>query len=439
MTVPAITRGRERGGERAGTAAPLLRNGYALMANTGVTAMLGLAYWLLAARLYPASAVGAGGAAVSALLFVAGIAQLNFMGAITRFLPVAGDGTARFLGATYAISTAGAVIAGGIAVLTASWWAAADSPLRSGAGMAVLFVVGVAAWCVFVLQDSALTAVRRAVWVPVENGLFGLVKIGLLAVFATLAVGRTSGAGILASWALPAAACIIPVNAVLFRRFIPHHLATFRPTGVALTARRVARFVAGDYVGSLFSQALISLMPLLVVGLAGSSAGGHFFVAWTVAVTLDLLSSNLATSMTVEGALDEGRIAQYGREVLRRIVTVVVPIALATAALAAVLLTFFGPGYRSDATALLRLLALATIPKALATLSIGLCRVERRVARIAAVQAAQATLVLGVAAVLVPRLGITGAGLAALAGHTAVAAGVVASVRRRLTAVEVPA
>ena len=42
----------------------LLRNGYALMANTGVTAVLGLAYWVLAARLYPAGAIGTGSAVV---------------------------------------------------------------------------------------------------------------------------------------------------------------------------------------------------------------------------------------------------------------------------------------------------------------------------------------------------------------------------------------
>ncbi|MFC6895230.1 hypothetical protein ACFQGX_06995 [Nonomuraea dietziae] len=31
---------------------PLFRNGYALMANTGITAVLGMGYWLLATRFY---------------------------------------------------------------------------------------------------------------------------------------------------------------------------------------------------------------------------------------------------------------------------------------------------------------------------------------------------------------------------------------------------
>ena len=37
---------------------PLLRNGYALIVNIGATSLLGFLYWLLAAHLYPRSAVG---------------------------------------------------------------------------------------------------------------------------------------------------------------------------------------------------------------------------------------------------------------------------------------------------------------------------------------------------------------------------------------------
>jgi len=415
---------------------PLLRNGYALMANTAVTAALGLAYWLAAARLYPASAVGAGGAAVSAMLFAAGVSQLNLMGAVTRFVPVAGAASKRFLASAYGASTACAVVVGTIAVATSPWWAPPDSPLRSGALAGLLFVVGVVSWCVFVLQDSALTATRQAVWVPVENGLYGLVKLALLVGFAVAVAGLASPNGILASWALPAVAAIVPVNLVLFRRFIPAHVAGSTASGgrapFPLSMRQVARFVGGDYAGSLCNQALISLMPLLVVALEGSVGGGHFYVAWTIATTMDLLASNLATSLTVEGALAEDRLAHYGREVLRRVVVVLVPIVAAVVVGAGMVLSLFGSDYRANSATLLRLLALATLPRALSTVYLGLCRVERRVSRIAAVQAAQAVLVLGLAAVLVPWLGIAGAGVAALAGQSAVALAVWPRLRERV-------
>jgi len=331
---------------------------------------------------------------------------------------VAGERSVRLLAATYAISAAAAVVLGTVATLIGGW--------------GPVLVLGAAVWCLFVLQDSALTAVRQAVWVPVENGLFGAAKIGQLAVLAAVGVGTSDGAGILASWALPAAACLIPVNWLLLRRFIPAHAATRDGPGADVGPRRVARFVAGDYVGSLCNQALISLMPLLVVALEGRAAGGHFFVAWTVATTLDLLASNLATSMTVEGALDESRVAHHGREVLRRLAAVLAPIAAATILFAGILLAPFGAGYQANSATLLRLLAAATLPRAVASVAIGVSRVEGKVSRIARIQAAQAALVLGLAALLVPRLGIAGAGVAALAGQTAVAAAVLPWLRARL-------
>lgn len=417
MTVTTSTRSAP-----AVAAAPsdsLLRNAYALIANTGVTAVLGLAYWVLAARLYPAEAIGAGSAVVSALLFVSGVSQLNLQGAVTRFLPVAGGRTPSFLAGAYATTAAAGLGLGVAAAATAGWWAPHDSPLRQSGWFAVAFVGAVVAWSWFVLQDSALTALREASWVPVENGLFGLAKIVLLVVLA----GGAGGA-IFASWTVPAALCLVPVNVALFRRIIPRRRSTGPAPDALLTRRALARFVGGDYVGSIFAQALLTLLPLLVVGVLGSTAGGRFYVPWIVATTIDLLPGNLATSFIVESSLAEHRLGDYARTVIRRVALLVVPLAAATVVLAPALLAAFGKGYVDESATVLRLLAAATVFRAVSTLYVGVCRAQRRVARLAAVQAAQAVLVLGLAVALMPWLGLAGAGLASLGGQAVVAAAV---------------
>jgi O-antigen/teichoic acid export membrane protein len=411
----------------------LLRNGYALMANTGVTAVLGLAYWVLAARLYPAGAIGTGSAVVSALLFVSGVSQLNLHGAVTRFLPVAGDRSASFLAGAYAATATAGLALGALAVTTAGWWAPDDSPLRQAPWFGVAFVGAVIAWSWFVLQDSALTALREATWVPVENGLFGLGKIALLVALA----GGTGGA-IFAAWTIPAALCLIPVNLALFRSIIPRRRSAAPAANALLAPRALIRFVGGDYAGSIFTQALLSLLPLLVVGMLDSTAGGRFYIPWVVATTLDLLPGNLATSFIVESSLAEHRLGDYARTVIRRVALVIVPLALATVLLAPVLLTAFGKGYVEDSATVLRFLAAATMFRAVSTLYIGVCRAQRKVGNLAAVQAAQAVLVLGSAAILLPVLGVAGAGIASLAGQAAVAAFVLPKLRAAVRT-EVPA
>src|SRR5262247_3643604 len=69
---------------------PLVRNGYSLIASAGVTSILGLVYWLLAARLYSVVEIGLNAALISTMMAVGGIAQLNLTSVLTRFLPGVG-------------------------------------------------------------------------------------------------------------------------------------------------------------------------------------------------------------------------------------------------------------------------------------------------------------------------------------------------------------
>src|SRR5207248_9180669 len=90
---------------------PLLRNGYALIINVGATSVLGLLYWILAARLYSPAEVGVGNAAISLMQLLAGIGgQLTFAAALARFIPRAGGESKRLAFFSYLLAgTAGAL------------------------------------------------------------------------------------------------------------------------------------------------------------------------------------------------------------------------------------------------------------------------------------------------------------------------------------------
>lgn len=84
------------------------------------------------------------------------IAQLHLTNVCTRFFPLAGSATLRFVLFGYVVSAlAGRVLAGGFLAL-----GLARHFLHPGLGPEVLFVVGVALWAVFVLQDAVLASTR---------------------------------------------------------------------------------------------------------------------------------------------------------------------------------------------------------------------------------------------------------------------------------------
>jgi len=110
------------------------------------------------------------------------------------------------------------------------------------------------------------------------------------------------------------------------------------------------------------------------------------------------------------------------RSVLRRTATIVIPAAILLIVAAPLLLdTFFPPEYKENATDVLRLLALACIPKILISVHNALARLQHKTHRIAVLTTVQAILMVGGSVVLMKRYGIEGIGAAALISNSVVA------------------
>lgn len=406
---------------------PLSLNVYALTVNTVVSSVLGIGYWVLAARLYAPRELGAGAAAVATMTFLSSLSQLNLNGALARFLPAAGATAGRLIGTAYLASCAAALLIGSAFLIIAPAVTGRSSPLSPGLPMAVVFVLSVAAWSVFTLQDSVLTALRGAVWVPVENAAFGVAKIALLVLLASAVPGH----GIFASWTVPVMLSLAPVNLVVFRRLLPRLRA--RLATATLPARSVVlKFITLDYIGYLFLQVHTNALPVLVTAALGAEANAVFYVGWLLGSSVELVAYHFGTSLTVESAADESRLARYGRQVLRRGLAAFVPGALLLCLCAPLLLALFGARYADSSGAVLRLFALAVVPKFVVTVYIAISRVQRKVGRIVLVQSTTAAIVLSLALVTMPAWGVTGVAAAYLIAQLAVGVAVLPGLARVL-------
>jgi O-antigen/teichoic acid export membrane protein len=410
---------------------PLHANVYALTLNTVVTSLLGIGYWVVAARLYSAEHLGAGAAIVSIVLFLSNLAQLNLNGALSRFLPTAGALAGRLVRSAY-LASCGAAIVFGVAFLVAAPVVSARLTMPSSDALfSVAFVLSVAAWSVFTLQDSVLTAARAAVWVPVENAAFGVAKVAVLVLLAT----STPDYGIFLSWFVPVVIALVPVNLLVFRRLLPRlHEHSEQPCPPAGLPHRsiLIRFITLDYVGFLFMQIGTNALPLLVTAVLGVRANAVFYVGWLLGTALELVAYHFGTSLTVESARDPARLAAYARQILHRGLLLFGSGALMLGIGAPLLLGVFGARYADGSTGVLRLFAIAVVPKLLIIVYVAACRVRRTVGRIVLVQGATTALVLTLSLILMPRVGVTGVGVAYLAAQSAVAAAVLPSLRRLL-------
>ncbi|MFB7652044.1 MULTISPECIES: lipopolysaccharide biosynthesis protein [unclassified Streptomyces] len=408
----------------------LFKNAYFLMLSTGVSAVLGLGFWLVAARYYSEEAVGQGSAAIAAMRLLASITATTMIGAVVRFVPRAGRATGPLVWRAYAASSVVVAVAAVVFLLTLDLWGASYAPLGTAA-MGTLFVLACVAWALLTLQDGVLTGLRKAEWVPAGNAVFSVGKLILLAVFAT----SLPVLGIFVSWAVAIAFSTLPLGWLIFRRLIPRQAEADRDVEPPKT-REMGRFLAGDSLGALFSLAMINLLPVMVAVNFSAAQNGYFYVAYTVGGTMEFMAINMASSLTAHASHDPRRLADGIRGALRRMTVLLVPVVLFLVVFAPQILAPFDEDYAEHGSTVLRLLALGALPRIVVELYIGVLRVQGRTGVLAAVQGAMCVLVLGSATMLFTPAGISGAGWAVLVSMTVVALGCAPGLRSALRGID---
>jgi O-antigen/teichoic acid export membrane protein len=189
---------------------------------------------------------------------------------------------------------------------------------------------------------------------------------------------------------------LVPVNWLIFSRLLPRSRVA-APDAPAPGLGEMARFIGGDYVGTLLSHLSSTALPLLVIAMAGPEESAVFFVAWTISAALDFIATGTASSFLVEGASREDQVHSYRRAAARRASMLLLPAVLGTSLLAGPVLSVFGHEYRSARWALVVLCA-AAVPRMFLLLRISFLRIQRRIRTVVALQALGCVSMLGLSA-----------------------------------------
>jgi O-antigen/teichoic acid export membrane protein len=410
---------------------PIYRSSYALFLTTGANALLGLAFWVAAARLYPESVVGLGAGGISALQLVALVGWVGLQFTLMRYVPVAGVLRRRIVAIVYGAGVASALVVAIVFVLAFADALqvpyVADSVLQ-----AVAFCVCVAVWVVFSLQDAVLVGIRRAFFVPAENTAYGLLKLILLVSLSTIDDPWV----LLGVWAGGTAVLVAAINTLLFTRLLAHDAPSQLPARGPLM-----RFSTGHSAVALTAWVPDFLVPLLVLSYLDEADNAYYYAAWTVGFSARLLAMNLANALTVEGAYADNPISALLRSVIRLSLTVLLPVMVVLLVAAEPVLSVFGPNYADEAATLLRLFAISLVPYTIATLAVAFDRVRERFANALVITGTGTIATIALDIVLIPSSGISGAGLGWLGGQllaAAVALGLMTRVARHPDLLPVP-
>jgi hypothetical protein len=409
--------------------AVMLRATYSLMMNTVLTAGLGLGFWILAARLFPTESVGRDAALISAMIALSALFGMNLQNVLLRFLPARPYRAWRPILGSYGLGALSTGVGATVFVLLMPAVSSQFAVLSSEVAWAIFYVLSVVSWTVFAMQDAALTALRLAAWVPVENAVYGVLKLAALVPLAALGFGH----GVFVAWVVPMMLLLIPVNVLLFRRLISARegSAVLADAAPRAAGRALAvKFAAQDAVGSVLNVAALTLLPLLVLALLGGRATAQFYMPFMIVATFDLLFLNVGASLVAEGARDESALPLLMRSIVRRFLPLLIAGVAVLVVAAPLVLMPFGDEYADAGTDVLRIMALASLFRGAIMLFVAVSRLRKSGTAILVTQTAFSIALMTLVVLLADPLGLRGIAISWLAAAAIVGIGVLPALIR---------
>jgi len=385
----------------------LYRGSLILLANTVVVSAIGVGFWTLAARAYPASEVGVFSSLVAGVGLLATIAALGFPNTMIRHIVSADNPRGLLIVATISIATVGTALCL-VAELVLGPHLPSVLHLRQHGKMMLLVVGLVVITACSSTFDAGLIATRSSHAVLAKNVVGSTVKVALL----YLLIGFHSY-GLLLSYAVGLALATALGGIALGRRI----RAGQHARGSIRSVRRYLSVTPGNYLATVMGILPASIVPIEVLVVRGAADTARFAIAFLIAGFLNLIPSTVAQVLFAEASRQGVSLGGQLRNALRGVYGLLIPAVAIVVIGAPLALRIFGQAYSDTATGCLRVLALSALLTGGTYLVDSVLIARDRIVAYVFINGANAALVLGVVRILLPY------GLTAAAGGWALAQG----------------
>jgi len=268
----------------------VLQNSAFISLGSASTAALGFVYWWLAARRFPAAAVGVQSALISAMAFVGMLGEAGFGTMLVGEALGEGDRGAALIAAAALAGTGATLILalpiGGL-FFHYAWM---TLPITA------LFVLGCALTGCCLVIDGALVGLLHGKWQLYRNTLLAMLKLGLL----LIAVAMTrNGAAIILSWVVSLG---ISLAVVCWHASVRRVLILTAPDFRSLLGR--ISVIIRHHALNLAVMAPFFIMPLVVSVCVGPEVNAAFYAGWMIFFVGQLVPVSLTTVLFAVGSAD---------------------------------------------------------------------------------------------------------------------------------------
>lgn len=396
----------------------LVRNSIYIMATNIATAAFGYIFWVVAAHAYSPNDVGLGAALISVMTLAASLATLGIDSTLVQLLPGRKSGFAwsLTLNAGMATGLLSGLLAGIVTVVALPLFGSQFALLQHYPTYVFALLFGVPIMLVSLLLDQTYVAERAAQHKLIRGLGFAVIKVPLL-VLPLLLIGQVGAFGILLPWVVGMAIMLIFGLLVLLPRLGRSYCLATR--GIVGQARSMLSLLAGNEFIDLGGIIPYYLLPVFVTARLSATDNAYYYTTLRLAEFFTMGSFAVCMSLFAEGSHASGDLSRKVRSTILVISLITGPLMLFSFFGAHYILLLFGPDYAQHGFVLFIVFVASTVPDAITNVYLTVLRIERRLRFAGMINVAMGALNLGLAWILLPWLGIAGAGWAFLIAQTA--------------------
>lgn len=386
----------------------LFRNGAYIMGTFAAPALLGFVFWIVAARVLPTVEVGRAAALVSAMLLVSIVTNLGIGQVFVSRLASRSAGHEWSITVTSGLAvTAAASLAGG--TVAAALLPVLEPSLSTGVGAASFIIIplGVAAVACSLVVDHACIAERHAKPAFVRNTAAAAIRLILIAGADAVPVNGT--VWILSAWL----ASFLLIDAHAVTRVLPSLGHDFKPTlsGWHQELAKMRGLIIGHQAINLGAQATWYVLPLIVTARLGPEQNAYFYATFMVATSMFFIAPAISDSLFAEGVHRPQRLFRDLRRAASYIIALAGPAALVLVIAGDWILGLFGSQYADAGDTLLLIFVASVAFDAVRALSVAVLRARGQLREGAIATFAMFILTIGSVWLLLPPMGLEGAGV----------------------------
>jgi O-antigen/teichoic acid export membrane protein len=272
----------------------LEKNAIYLTMSAFIVSGIGLLYWVIIARLYDLESVGQASGLISLFGIISTISMLGFNKSVVRLMPEIAKKDA-LVNSLFFLVLASSFSIALVCAIALPHLSADLAKALEPSQMRTVFVATSMIWSICVLIDFVFIARRAGRYVLGKNALFVSVRTAAVALF--VAAGTT---GILLSWFAAG------VVTIILSLFLMHRVYGFRIRFNAFLSRdefsKLLGFSSWNCISDILYSIPLTLSPLIVLAMVGSSAAAEFMIALAIYLVVASIGSAFSNSLLAEGA-----------------------------------------------------------------------------------------------------------------------------------------